>query len=73
MRHLNSFLARGGGNLNKKFPKIQIHGGLPGGGGMLKLTFTGTLHGHVYLACVKIKLNGNTCLFAEQIYRQTNF
>ena len=30
--HLNSFLARGGGNLNKNFPKIQIPGGLPGGG-----------------------------------------
>ena len=27
------------------------------------------LHGHVYLACVKIKRNGNKYLFAEQIYR----
>ena len=26
------------------------------------------LHGHVYLACVKINRKGNTCLFAEQIY-----
>ena len=26
-------------------------------------------HGHVYLACVKIKRNGNTFLFAEQIYK----
>ena len=31
MGHLNSFLARGGGNLNKNFPKIQMPGGLPGG------------------------------------------
>ena len=31
MGHLNSFLARGGGNLNKNSPKIQISGGLPGG------------------------------------------
>ena len=31
MGHLNSFLASGGGNLNKNFPKIQMPGGLPGG------------------------------------------
>ena len=30
MGHLNSFSASGGGNLNKKFPKIQMPGGLPG-------------------------------------------
>ena len=30
------------------------------------------LHGHVYLACVKIKHNGNTCLFAEHIILQIN-
>ena len=34
--HLNSYLAQGGGNLNTNFPKIQMVGGLPGGG-MLKL------------------------------------
>ena len=39
MGHLNSFLARGGGNLNINFPKIQMPGGLPGGGGELKLRF----------------------------------
>ena len=39
MGYLNSFLALGGGNLNKIFPKIQMPGGLPGGGGMLKLQF----------------------------------
>ena len=40
MGHLNSFSALGGGNLNKNFPKIQMLGGLPrGGGGMLKLRF----------------------------------
>ena len=33
MRHLDSFLARGGGNLNKHFPKIQMPGWLPRGGG----------------------------------------
>ena len=38
MGHLNSFSASGGGNLNKNFPKIQMPGGLPGGG-MLKLRF----------------------------------
>ena len=32
MGHLNSFSASGGGNLNKNFPKIQMPGGLPGGG-----------------------------------------
>ena len=37
MGHLNSFSASGGGNLNKKFPKIQMPGGLPGG--ILKLRF----------------------------------
>ena len=39
MGHLNSFSASGGGNLNKSFPKIQMPGGLPRGGGMLKLRF----------------------------------
>ena len=38
MGHLNSFLASGGGKLNKNFPKIQMPGGLPAGG-MLKLRF----------------------------------
>ena len=39
MRHLNNFLARGGGggHLNKNFPNIQMPGG--GGGEMLKLQF----------------------------------
>ena len=32
MGHLNSFSASGGGN-NKNFPKIQMPGGLPRGGG----------------------------------------
>ena len=36
--HLNSFLARGGGDLNNNFPKIQMPGGCPGGG-ELKLRF----------------------------------
>ena len=35
--HLNSYLARGGGNLNTNFPKIQMPGGLSGG--LLKLRF----------------------------------
>ena len=39
MGHLNSFSASEGGNLSKKFPKIQMPGGLPGGGGMFKLRF----------------------------------
>ena len=33
MGHLNSFSASGVGNLNKNFRKIQMPGGLPGGGG----------------------------------------
>ena len=33
MGHLNSFLSSGGGNLNKNFPKIQMPGGFPRGGG----------------------------------------
>ena len=34
----------GRGGLNKNFPKIQMPGELPGGGGMLKLQYlTGTL------------------------------
>ena len=37
MRHLNSFLAWGGGNLNNNFPKIQMPGALPGESKMLKL------------------------------------
>ena len=41
MEYLNSFLASGGGNLNKNFPKLQMPGELPGGGGggMFKLQF----------------------------------
>ena len=38
MGHLNSFLASGGENLNKNFPKIQMPEGLPREG-MLKLRF----------------------------------
>ena len=38
MGHLNSFSARGGEDLNKNFPKIQMPGGLSGGG-MSKLRF----------------------------------
>ena len=37
--HLNDILARVGGNLNNNFQKSQMPGGLPGGGGMLKLRF----------------------------------
>ena len=43
MGHLNNFLALGGGNLNKNFRKIQMPGGLPGGG-CLSFDLTGTLH-----------------------------
>ena len=39
MGHLNGILARVGGNLNNNFQKSQMPGGLPGGGGMLKLLF----------------------------------
>ena len=42
MRHLNSFSASGGRNLNKTFPKIQMPGGLPRGG-CLSFDLTGTL------------------------------
>ncbi|MCG8409650.1 MAG: hypothetical protein MI923_30960, partial [Phycisphaerales bacterium] len=36
--HLNDILVQVGGNLNKKFQKSQMPGGLPGGG-LLKLRF----------------------------------
>ena len=37
---MNSYLARGGGNLNTNFPKIQMPLGVAGrGGGVLKLPF----------------------------------
>ena len=52
MGHLNSFSASGGGNLNKNFPKIQMPGGLPGGG-CLSFDLTGTL-GHPQLNYIKI-------------------
>ena len=39
MGHLNGILARVGGNLNNNFQKSQIPGGLPRGGGILKLRF----------------------------------
>ena len=42
MGHLNSFSASGGGNLNNTFPKIQMPGGLPGGG-CLSFDLTGRL------------------------------
>ena len=42
--HLNSYLARGGGNLNTNFPKIQM----PGGGGMLKLRFDWYINSNLY-------------------------
>ena len=38
MGHLNSFLASGLGNLNKNFPKIQMPGELPRGGGDVIMT-----------------------------------
>ena len=41
MGHLNSFSASGVGNLNKNLPKIQMPGGLPGGG-CLSFDLTGT-------------------------------
>ena len=37
--HLNGILAGVGGNLNNNFQKSQMPGGLPGGGGMLKIRF----------------------------------
>ena len=39
MGHLNGILVRVGRNLNDNFQKSQMPGGLPGGGGMLKLRF----------------------------------
>ena len=45
MGHLNGILARVGGNLNNNFQKSQMPGGLPGGGGMLKLRFDRYVNG----------------------------
>ena len=39
MGHLSGILTRVGGNLNNNFQKSQMPGGLPGGGGKLKLRF----------------------------------
>ena len=39
MRHVNGILAQVGGSLNNNFQKSQMPGGLPWGGGMLKLQF----------------------------------
>ena len=39
MGHLSGILTRVGGNLNNNFQKSQMPGGLPGGGGELKLRF----------------------------------
>ena len=57
MGHLNSFLAQGGGNLNKNFPKIQMPGGLLGGGGMLKLRFDW------YIMLTTMVTSNNSCSF----------
>ena len=40
------------GEFSKKFPKIQMPGGLPGGGGMLKLRFDW----HITVTCSKTYL-----------------
>ena len=55
--HLNSYLARGGGNLNTNFPKIQVAWGLLGGGGMLKLRFERYISKHPYLCTCNQILN----------------
>ena len=43
MGYLNCFSASGVANLSKNFPKIQMPGGLPGGGGCLSFDLTDTL------------------------------
>ena len=52
--HLNSFSASGVGNLNKNFPKIQMLGGLPGGGGCLSFNLTDTLN--IYCLVIILEL-----------------
>ena len=44
MGYLNSFLAQGGGDLNKKFPKVQMPGGI----------LTGTLSGSFSMTGVSL-------------------
>ena len=46
---MNSFSALGGRDLNKNFPKIQMHRGLPGRG-MLKLRFDWYINCRLQLA-----------------------
>ena len=53
MWYLNSFSASGGGNLNKKFPKIQMPGG---GEGCLSFNLTVTL---LTVNCYSISVTGN--------------
>ena len=55
MGHLNSFLASGGGNLNKNFSKIQMSGGLPGRG-FLSFDLTDTLLNEVFVIPRMIKV-----------------
>ena len=56
MGAFEQLFGRGGGNLNKDFPKIQMPGGLPGGG-MLKLRFDWY-----------IRLENSELIFSEQMF-----
>ena len=65
MGHLNGILARVGGNLNDNFQKSQIPGGLPGGGGMLKLRFDR------YITRVNTRARRfRYCMFNNTLHRQ---
>ena len=55
MERLNSFLASGGGNLNKNFSKIQMSGGFPGRG-FLSFDLTDTLLKEVFVIPRMIKV-----------------
>ena len=61
MGHLNGILARVGGNLNNDFQKCQMPGGLPGGGGMLKLRFDRYIIGKANRSLGFIRKNLSKC------------
>ena len=60
MGHLNSFSASWGGNLNKNFPKIQMPGGLPGGG-CWSFDLTGTLLALLFRVWTILKYTKQKC------------
>ena len=76
MGHLHGILALVGGNLNNDFQKSQIPGGLPGGGGMLKLRFDRYItveHQSQHTTCFMINLTLKHIYNCNNLYSISNF